>query len=344
LANRERRLARKSLAPSAFFFGQQIRSLWPRKKAFDRNENRCINDFIGASNAPFMKFKQVQTILAALASLAVCGSAPAQSSVVTYQGSLKNNGTAANERFDFVFALFDAATNGTQQGASVTNLNVSVTNGLFTTAWDFGTNAYAGGNRWLDISVRTNGATGAFTPLVPRQPITAAPLAIHALTGNPGPPGVNGTNGAPGLPGTTGQNAITVFGTSDTLVDTNGEVLLPGLTQTVTVPTNSVVYLATDGSVYTTSTAADGFSEVKVYLKIDGVVPADGGYGTFDIVNNGSLTQALGRWSLSLATTLTPGSHTIEVYAYTYAGSAADFSGGNGSPYQGQLTVMFLKQ
>lgn len=50
---------------------------------------------------------------------------------------------------------------------------------LFSVALDFGVN-FSGGERWLEIAARTNGA-GAFTTLTPRQRITAAPYAITAL-------------------------------------------------------------------------------------------------------------------------------------------------------------------
>jgi hypothetical protein len=284
----------------------------------------------------FMKFKYAWAMMSALAWLTVCNGAFAQSSLIAYQGNLQSSGNAANGSFDFVFALFNAVTNGTQINSSVTNLDVPVINGLFTTALDFGTNAYAGGNRWLNISVRTNGSAGAFMPLIPRQAITASPLAVFALSGNQGPAGASGT---------TGQNATTVYGTANVEPALDVPTLLPGLTQTVVVPTNSVVYIATDGGMRTTSTAASGYSDVAVYLEIDENIPANGGYANLDIVNNaGTTAGAAARWSLSLTATLTAGTHTIAVYGYTDAGSMASYNGGSGTTDQGELTVMFLKQ
>jgi len=260
--------------------------------------------------------------------------ARAQSSAITYQGSLENGGAPANGNFDFAFSLFDSKTNGTQV-AGVTNLLVPVTNGLFTTTMDFGSNAYVGGLRWLNIAVRTNGSSGPFTPLIPRQQLTAAPVAVYALTGNPGPPGTNST---------TGQGATTVYGTASASPASGTEGQLPGLTQTINVPNNCVVYLATDGGLFTTSTLSSGYSEVEVYFKIDGTVPSHGGFGDITVVNNAGITQATGRWSLSLATSLSAGSHTVAVYGFLAAGSVATISGGTGTVEQGELTVMFLKQ
>jgi hypothetical protein len=46
---------------------------------------------------------------------------------------------------------------------------------------DFGSVAFSGVTRWLDIAVRTNGSSGNFAVLSPRQPLTPTPLAIRAL-------------------------------------------------------------------------------------------------------------------------------------------------------------------
>ena len=43
----------------------------------------------------------------------------------------------------------------------VTNSDVAVTNGLFTTTLNFGPGIFSGANYWLQIAVRTNG-NGAF--------------------------------------------------------------------------------------------------------------------------------------------------------------------------------------
>lgn len=65
---------------------------------------------------------------------------------------------------------------------------VPVTNGLFTvqlnTNGEFGTNAFNGESRWLQIGVRTNSTNNAFnnfTFLAPRQPLDATPQAMFAL-------------------------------------------------------------------------------------------------------------------------------------------------------------------
>jgi len=110
--------------------------------------------------------------------------ARAQGTAFTYQGRLNNGANAANGIYDLRFAIYDSTNNpGTLIVGPVTNAAVTVSNGLFTTTLDFGAGIFTSANRWLDIAVRTNGAT-PFATLAPRQPITPTPYAIYA--GNAG--------------------------------------------------------------------------------------------------------------------------------------------------------------
>jgi hypothetical protein len=104
----------------------------------------------------------------------------AQGAAFTYQGRLNENGGPANGSYDLQFSLRDAAAGGSPVGGTNTIAPVSVSNGLFTVTLDFGANVFTGGERWLEIGVKSNGVAGAHTPLTPRQPITAAPYAITA--------------------------------------------------------------------------------------------------------------------------------------------------------------------
>src|SRR5438309_8141472 len=71
----------------------------------------------------------------------------------TYQGRLNDARGAANGRFDFTFGLYDAGANGSRF-AAITNLNVAVSNGLFTTSIDFGSGIFTGYAFWMEIGVR----------------------------------------------------------------------------------------------------------------------------------------------------------------------------------------------
>lgn len=106
-------------------------------------------------------------------------SAGAQGTSFTYAGFLKDQGAPANGNYDLQFAVFDAVTGGTQQGATVVSNAFAISNGLFTVTLDPGTGVFSGAARWLNIAVRPAGGDG-FTNLVPRQQLTATPYAITA--------------------------------------------------------------------------------------------------------------------------------------------------------------------
>lgn len=103
----------------------------------------------------------------------------AQGTAFFYQGQLGDAGVPANGYYDFQFSLYDSLTNGNLIGGPLTNADVTVASGLFTTNIDFGA-VFTGTNYWLGIGVRTNGSTNAFTILQPRQPILPTPYAIFA--------------------------------------------------------------------------------------------------------------------------------------------------------------------
>jgi hypothetical protein len=75
-----------------------------------------------------------------------------------------------------IFKLFDAVTGGTQIGSAITN-NPTLANGLFSVNLDFGTGAFEGNGRWLDISVTNSGVT---QNLSPRIQVLPAPYALYA--------------------------------------------------------------------------------------------------------------------------------------------------------------------
>lgn len=121
----------------------------------------------------------------------------AQGAAFTYQGRLLSGGQPANGSYDFQFTLADAPGGGSCIGAALTNAPVPVSNGLFVVVLDFGSGAFDGSPRWLEIGVRTQGSAGAYAALSPRQAITAAPCAGFANTAANVAPGATITaNGA----------------------------------------------------------------------------------------------------------------------------------------------------
>ncbi len=89
----------------------------------------------------------------------------------TYQGQLEENGTPANGTYSMEFILWDAPSGGNLLGSEAGN--IEVTNGRFTRDLDFGTGAFDGNMRWLELEVEN-------TILSPRQQITATPYATYS--------------------------------------------------------------------------------------------------------------------------------------------------------------------
>lgn len=125
----------------------------------------------------------------------------------TYQGRLDQAGAPATGSHDLVFRLFDAPVGGAQAGAPICYDNQDLVDGLFTATLDFGAQ-FTGEARWIEIGVRADDINGncfggPYTTLSPRQPLTAAPYAIHALNAgqwqNSGSAIMNTNNGFVGI-------------------------------------------------------------------------------------------------------------------------------------------------
>jgi hypothetical protein len=132
---------------------------------------------------------------------------------------LQRSGAAYTGTCNFQFILWDAASAGIQQGSAQSINSVNVVNGLFTVTLDFG-DLFTGDARWLGTSVQCSG-DGGFTPLDPRQPLTAAP---YALSLRPGAKIQGGSSATPALSvvnpttgyGIEGRGAVGVLGFSTT--------------------------------------------------------------------------------------------------------------------------------
>jgi hypothetical protein len=117
----------------------------------------------------------VWLVVAALSLPALAGLTTAER--ITYQGRLLDNGTPFSGTVAMEFSLWTQASGGTEV-ATQTIESVEVANGLFQVQLFFGDRAYED-SLWIEVV-----ADG--TTLTPRQPITAVPLALHALNGGGG--------------------------------------------------------------------------------------------------------------------------------------------------------------
>lgn len=126
-----------------------------------------------------------------LGALAFCASASAGiiGNGFTYQGQLKYGDVPVNDTCDMRIRLrtdplgtSSADVLGTNffDGHNARFSSVVIHNGLFEVELDFGPDAVGQSPVWLDIGVRCPaGGSGAYIGLLPRQPVTATPYAIH---------------------------------------------------------------------------------------------------------------------------------------------------------------------
>ena len=144
-----------------------------------------------------------------------------QGTAFVYQGQLGSSGNPVSGNYNFKFTLYTAVTNGTPASGSLTNYNIAVNNGLFTTTLDFGPNIFTGSSLWLQIGVCTNTTTN-FTILQPLQPVLPTPYAIFANSAS----NLVGVVAASQLTGTLPATAFT--GYTNTVSLTNGANLFAG--------------------------------------------------------------------------------------------------------------------
>jgi trimeric autotransporter adhesin len=121
-------------------------------------------------------------MLCVLTVIALCAAQTvfAQTTVFAYQGKLDFGGVPANGNYDFQFKLFDAVSDGTQQGATLEQLNITVANGVYTVNLDFGAAVFTGADRFLEVNYRLTGSS-TYTTLTPRQFVTSTPYSIRSL-------------------------------------------------------------------------------------------------------------------------------------------------------------------
>lgn len=242
------------------------------------------------------KMKLLRTLFL-YAALAGCltTAALAQITAFSYQGRLTDGGAPANGLYDFTLSAHDALTSGNLAGSALIFADVPVTNGVFVLYPDFGAGVLTGQPRWLEVGVRIGASTGAYTPLNPRQPILATPLANVANTVLSLPAGVVG--GAQLAPGSITADKLapsittlglapsgallTSFDENATHLTSNGYVKIPGLSTTVggwnVIPErNAQTNLSTGYSMYGPASLWTG-TELFVYkISENSLIPSAG--------------------------------------------------------------------
>ena len=100
----------------------------------------------------------------------------------TYQGRLIDANSAADGPYDLQFKLYNNILAGIQQGTTIEADDVDVIDGYFTVELDFGSDAFDGFARWLEIGVRPGELEdpNEYTTLSPRKEVTPTPYAIYS--------------------------------------------------------------------------------------------------------------------------------------------------------------------
>jgi hypothetical protein len=136
-----------------------------------------------------MKTTKMLVILVLALGLMVCqvkiSEAEPMGTAFTYNGRLEENNHPATGDYDFEFALFDDPNifDGIQIGDTLFLDDVKVTGGSFHVELDFGSdpNVFNGDARWMEMAARDGDVNdpNAFTTLLPRMQMTAAPYALN---------------------------------------------------------------------------------------------------------------------------------------------------------------------
>lgn len=104
-------------------------------------------------------------------------------STFTYQGQLRNAGQLVNGNVDVRFTLWDSDVGGTQVGNANSFTNYPLADGRFALGLNFGTGAFNGDQRWVQVEFRSPAGVGQYLTLNPRDKIMATPYALYALNG-----------------------------------------------------------------------------------------------------------------------------------------------------------------
>jgi hypothetical protein len=141
---------------------------------------------------------------------------------LTYEGRLADeDGQPLAGIYDFEFKVYDTLTGGNQVGGTVTQDNVTVSDGLFTVQLDFGDRVFTGNVRYLEIGVRPGQRIDAYTTLEMRQrlPVAAYALALPNFW-------IESTSASPNLIGGYRDNSVTkgVLGATIAGGGTNGHI------------------------------------------------------------------------------------------------------------------------
>jgi hypothetical protein len=260
-------------------------------------------------------------------------------STFTYQGQLRNAGQLVNGNVDVRFTLWDADVGGTQIGNANSFTNYPLTDGRFALGLNFGTGAFNGDQRWVQVEFRSPAGTGQYLTLAPRDKILATPYALYALNSTASQWDYN-----PKTQALTSAQNVTKVGIGTASPTAALEVVAAGGDDSVKLPAGSIgpsevavsllpsaASLAFSGSAsmpgtfpggslipvaHTFSTGSAGF------LSVFGFFTENNGYPCtvwVDGVSVGTSLQVVSGQQYAVTVPIAAGSHTLEIRSIPFA-------------------------
>jgi hypothetical protein len=184
--------------------------------------------------------------------------------------------------------------------------------------------------------------------------------AVTATTINSGTVTVTNTSGTPSqatsfdstgkLVAGLGQTTYKVYGNASLPLSnaSTSYFVVPGLSQTFTVPSNCSVYVISTGGIGNTNGSNYTFTSY-VGIFVDGSLQTDGGFNHINTMNPNTLNVVFTNttWSVSSILNLSQGVHTVDIRARyvntSTAAQGATVSGISGNSRQGELYIMIVK-
>jgi|GEM_PF-1862980 len=146
--------------------------------------------------------------------------------------------------------------------------------------------------------------------------------------------------------GGSGGNSVNVYNVNatQTIISSTTFTTVTGLSQTVTVNTNSAVLVSTNGSLQVISGTIGG-AGCFIQLFSNGS-PVTGGLQTIDITDALFTANTISQWSFNAYLTVPPGTYTFELKARKYNTAFDDFrAGGNTiNPNEGIMNILVISQ
>lgn len=152
------------------------------------------------------------------------------------------------------------------------------------------------------------------------------------------------TSSSTPAPTNVGQFAATVYSTAQlTLTPTMTTYqIVPGLSQTITVPAGAKVYVSTNGGMQNTQSSGTNHGTAAFYIYVDGVATQVA--GRFVAANTSTMAQFINNWNLSSVLNLSAGQHTIDLRVRHFEGASNLNIGGTSDLIKGNLSVIIIKE